>query len=193
MPIKIRRGAAGDASPLIMFTGFTTSNQSASNISNMVSRVQPRINPSDPDLVDVLDVFSTETNGYDTFELDSIHYTEWLDKDDNTFQNAGDVVGYIDGEILSYTGAVSQRLATPLTIPLQITINSGDSFELKVNSITFGAIFWDESTFISGVEVSPYDRRIIRGTINTPGTYNFAYDATNMNGITSSIATVNVL
>ena len=37
MPIKIRRGAAGDASPLIMFTGFTTSNQSAANISNMIS------------------------------------------------------------------------------------------------------------------------------------------------------------
>ena len=193
MPIKIRRGAAGDASPLIMFTGFTTSNQSAANISNMVSRVQPRINPSDPDLIDVLDILATENNGYDTFELDSIHYTEWLDGDDNTFQNAGDVVGYIDGEILSYTGAISQRRATPSVVPLQITINSGDSFELKVSNITYGAIFWDESTFISGVEVSPYDRRIIRGTINTPGTYNFAYDATNMNGITSATATVNVL
>ena len=56
MPIKIRRGTAGDASPLIMFIGFTTSDQSAANISNMVSRVQPRINPSDPDLIDVLDI-----------------------------------------------------------------------------------------------------------------------------------------
>lgn len=193
MPIKIRRGTAGDASPLIMFTGFTTSDQSAANISNMVSRVQPRINPSDPDLIDVLDILATENNGYDTFELDSIHYTEWLDRDDNTFQNAGDVVGYIDGERLSYIGAISQRRATPLVFPLQITINSGDSFELKVSNITYGSIFWDESTFTSGVEVSPYDRRIIRGTINTPGTYNFAYDATNMNGITSATATVNVL
>lgn len=193
MPIKIRRGTAGDASPLIMFTGFTTSDQSAANISNMVSRVQPRINPSDPDLIDVLDILSTESNGYDTFELDSIHYTEWLDRDDNPFQNAGDVVGYIDGERLSYIGAISQRRATPLVFPLQITINSGDSFELKVSNITYGSIFWDESTFTSGVEVSPYDRRIIRGTINTPGTYNFAYDATNMNGITSATATVNVL
>lgn len=193
MPIKIRRGTAGDASPLIMFTGFTTSDQSAANISNMVSRVQPRINPSDPDLIDVLDILATENNGYDTFELDSIHYTEWLDRDDNPFQNAGDVVGYIDGERLSYIGAISQRRATPLVFPLQITINSGDSFELKVSNITYGSIFWDESTFTSGVEVSPYDRRIIRGTINTPGTYNFAYDATNMNGITSATATVNVL
>lgn len=193
MPIKIRRGTAGDASPLIMFTGFTTSDQSAANISNMVSRVQPRINPSDPDLIDVLDILATENNGYDTFELDSIHYTEWLDRDDNPFQNAGDVVGYIDGERFSYIGAISQRRATPLVFPLQITINSGDSFELKVSNITYGSIFWDESTFTSGVEVSPYDRRIIRGTINTPGTYNFAYDATNMNGITSATATVNVL
>ena len=125
--------------------------------------------------------------------MDSIHYSEWLDLDDNTFQNSGDVVGYIQGQILSYSGALSQRLATPLTVGISTTINSGDSFEIKVNSITYGAIFWDESTFVTGVEVSPYDRRIVRGTINTPGTYNFAYDATNINGITSDVVTVNVL
>lgn len=193
MPIKISRGIAGDSSPMIIFSGKGTNDQSAANGTNMMSRIQPRINLSDPDLVDVVDLVATESNGYETFELESIHYSDWLDADDNTFSNSGDVVGYIDGQILSYSGALAQRLATPLAVPLQITINSGDSFELKVSNITYGAIFWDESTFISGVEVSPYDRRIIRGTINTPGTYNFAYDATNMNGITSATATVNVL
>ena len=193
MSIKITCGPAGMGSSIIIFSGVSSEGNSSANIINSVIGVAARLNEYDSDLVEVIDVYGTINRGHDTLDVQPTHYSQWVDEDDNPFQNAGDVLGYIDGCRLGYLGHQSAITRTPRIGVAGALVGVGSFFETSISTMTTGAIFWDESTFVPGVEVSRFDRRKISGTISSTGTYNFAYTASNLNGDSSGVLTVTVL
>lgn len=193
MAIKITPGPTGPGASVIIFDGVSADGQGSVNIVNHRARVQARISSLDPDLVEVVDLLQRNSAGGEILDVSGVHYDQWLDADDNTFQNAGDVVGYIDGLRLSFIATRLAALATPRIGNVEILVGVGSSFELAVEGTSYGAIYWDESTFVPGVEVSRYDRRKISGTISSTGVYNFGYTLSNINGNSSGTAVVNVL
>ena len=193
MAIKITGGPAGAGSPLIIFEGSASDGTTSANIVNSVVRVEARVNSLDSDYLEILDLFATTANGFDTLDVQPLHYSEWEDRDGNTFANTGDVKGYIDGFKPAYLASRRASKATPTILPISVSVSSGSSFSATVNNLTYGAIFWDESTFVSGVEVSRFDRRKISGTISSTGTYNFGYTVANLNGNSVGIVTVTVV
>ena len=187
MAIKITPGPAGPGASVIIFDGTSADGNMSVNIVNHRARVQARVNIDDADLVEIVDLVSRNSSGVQLLDVQPTHYDQWLDEDDNTFQNAGDVVGYIDGLRLSYIAEAIQRRSAQLVSPIGITTDSGESFEVTVAGTSYGSIYWDESTFVSGVEVSAYDRRKISGTISSTGTYNFGYTlSTSMETVSAS-------
>lgn len=193
MPIKITPGPTGPGASVIIFDGVSADGQTSANIVNHRARVQARISSIDSNLVEVVDLLQRNSLGGEILDIGSVHYDQWLDADGNTFQNAGDVVGYIDGLRLSYIATRLNLTAAPTIGSVETTVGVGNSFVLAVEGSSYGAIYWDESTFVSGVEVSRYDRRKISGTISSTGVYNFGYTLSNINGNNSGTAVVNVV
>ena len=188
MAIKIRRGLYGDTSPYIFFTGSSSDGNTAASVRNYIITVTAQLDPANSDNVQVKDLYLSEGNGYDTFEVQSTPYTEWVDHEDNTFASATEVVDYINLSISQGVDQVDDLIATP-------RVGSGSNlYGVGVNnlftvdgSIDLGvSYYWDETTFPNGVEVSRYDRRKITGIITEVGTYTVAYEVVNPNGITTT-------
>ncbi len=188
MAIKIRRGLYGDTSPYIFFTGSSSNGNTAASVRNYIITVTAQLDPANSDNVQVKDLYLSEGNGYDTFEVQSTPYTEWVDHEDNPFASAVEVVDYINLSISQGVDQVDDLTATP-------RVGAGSSsYGVIVNNLfTLDAAldlgvsyFWDETTFPNGVEVSRYDRRKVSGIITEAGTYTLAYEVINLNGITST-------
>ena len=192
MAIKITSGPAGSGSPTIIFLGAASNGNGSVNISNVANRITARINTTDADYVEVVDDFLTFSNGTEMLDIQPTHYSEWVDEDDNTFQNSGDIIGYIDG--FKLTAAYHATYVRTLQVlpnchhnTSTVDVTVGTAFTFSASNYHNGiGFFWDESSFPNGVEVSRYDRRVISGIITQAGSYDIDLDVVNQSGITSA-------
>lgn len=193
MAIQITRGPRGDGSPIISFVGQDSIDQQAADRFSFVQSITPQVNPLDANAVDVVDTSSTLTNGYPTYLLSGVDYTEWLDRDGNSFSSALEVVTYIQDQIGGTISILEDKILAPLAISTTINVSANTPFEFDASREGGCGYFWDNNGFPPEVEVNPLDRRKISGIMTVTGLYAVQYEVANVNGITSSTVYINVL
>lgn len=193
MTIQITRGPRGDGSPIISFIGRDSNNQQPSDLFSFVQTISPQINSVNTDNVDISDVSGTLTNGYPTYVLFDVPYTDWVDRDLNTFANASEVVNYIRGQLDTSINIIQERSFALSGISSTITVGVNSFFEFDASYQKASGYFWDRSTIPNGLDVSRYDRRKLSGIITTTGSYQVFYEVSNVNGAVNTNVTINVV
>jgi hypothetical protein len=195
MTIRIHRGILGELSPFILFTGRASDGTTSTNGANRINGISVQYNTDDADYIDIVDDGLTTSNNHTTFDVYKVHYSEWLDVDDNSFGSAENVVQYIEQQITSSQDRISFSQATAHTltgIPETVSASVGVAFTYNANYYNGVSYFWDEVSFPAGVEVSRYDRRKISGIVTQTGSYTINFQVANHNGTVPTSVIVDV-
>ena len=193
MTIQITRGPQGSRSPVISFVGTASDGTSSADVFNNVFNITAIVNIADTDRVDVYNNNLTATAGETIYVIRGVSYTDWIDENGNTFDSAIDVVAYINNQATESVTNLINRVSSPIGGGQVVTVGVNSSFEYKAQYQGGAGFYWSESSFPPNVEVSRYDRRKISGTISSTGSYVIDYEVANVNGITSSFVTINVV
>ena len=102
MPIRIHRGPGGSNSPFVSFVGVSSDSGSASSNFNFVENIKAEIS-GDPDKVDIVNRMATDYSPHTVYEIQEVHYTDWLDDDGNPFTSAVGVASYINSFAYDYS------------------------------------------------------------------------------------------
>jgi len=193
MTIRIARGPRGAASPFLVFYGSTSNSASSTNTVNFVNNILAGVNATDANAVDVLDQYATLGAGTQVFDVLAAPYDEWEDLDGNSFASAADVVSYINTLASEMNDAVTTRVNPPADASDTISVTQNASFTHSVYQEGVTGYYWEPAGFPNGVSVVEGDRRRITGVITQTGSYNIAYEAGSISGITTNTLTINVL
>ena len=184
MTIKISFGLRGENSPFIAFLGISSIGQSSP--SNLVSVNGINAGTTGSNLVNVENTFETDRSDTTFYELFNVHYSNFIDDNNEAFNDASEVADYINDKAELLAGNTSLRFSRLNVGVTTIAVSSGVAFTHSITDAGLLSIFWDRDTFPSGVAVSPFDRRKVTGTISSVGDYYLSYDKANAVGITTS-------
>ena len=145
------------------------------------------------ELVNVENTFESGRSDTTVYELFNVHYSNFIDDNDEAFNDASEVADYINDKAELLAENVSLRFSRLNVGFSTISVSSGVAFTHSVTDPGLLSIFWNRDTFPSGVSVSPFDRRKITGTISSVGDYYLAYDKSNAVGITTSSLHIEVV
>lgn len=191
MTIKISFGLRGENSPFITFLGISSIGQSSASTVVSVSGINAGTTGSE--LVNVENTFESGRSDTTVYELFNVHYSNFIDDNDEAFNDASEVADYINDKAELLAENVSLRFSRLNVGFSTISVSSGVAFTHSVTDPGLLSIFWNRDTFPSGVSVSPFDRRKITGTISSVGDYYLAYDKSNAVGITTSSLHIEVV
>ena len=184
MTIKISFGLRGENSPFIAFLGISSIGQSSP--SNLVSVSGINAGTTGSDLVNVENTFETGRGDTTFYELFHVHYSNFVDDNDEVFNDASEVADYINDKAELLEGNVALRFNRLNVGVTTIAASSGVAFTHSITDAGLLSIFWDRDSFPSGVTVSPFDRRKVTGTISSVGVYYLLYEKANAVGISTS-------
>ena len=89
MTIKISFGLRGENSPFITFLGISSIGQSSASTVVSVSGINAGTTGSE--LVNVENTFESGRSDTTVYELFNVHYSNFIDDNDETFNNASEV------------------------------------------------------------------------------------------------------
>jgi hypothetical protein len=172
------------------FLGVSSEGQSSPSQLISVNAVSAGINSTNNSNIDILNIYLNHSTGY---ELADVSYTEFRDESNNPFIDAQSVVDYINDRAQVAQENVSLFFNYRPFVVNQITVGQNILFDYKIADPGLLSIFWEESTFPSGVTVSEYDHRIVSGTISSTGDYYLQYEKANAVGITTAVLHIDVI
>lgn len=193
MAIQITRGPRGDGSPIISFVGQDSDDQQAADRFSFVQAITPQINSLDANAVDIVDTTATLSNGFPTYLLLGVDYTEWLDRDGNPFADALEVVTYIQDQSGGAINILEEITSPPVAITTSITVGVNSYFEFDASHEGGCGYFWDRGSIPPTVTVGSVDRRKVSGIMTMTGTYGLQCEVANVNGITTTTFYIDVL
>ena len=193
MTIKISFGLRGENSPFMGFIGISSTGQSSPSSIVSVDSITANVSVANTNGVTIINSNIGENQDVIAYELHNVDYRDFRDDNNSSFISAESVVDYINTEIQLITDNIILRYTKlPNTVGI-LTVAQNVQFQYKLPDPGVLSIFWDESTFPSGVDVSHFDNRILHGTITTTGDYYLEYDKTNATGITTSTLHIEVI
>ena len=193
MTIRIRKGPGNGSSPLIRFLGISSEGTSSVSQFNLITNVSAQINAFDANSVDILNLeLTSQNNGTAVFELEEVSFGEWRDEDNNTFSSAVEVVQYVDGLVAEASDKLNRYSSQPVGVASVFSAarNTPISFKFMVDNAV--AYYWNEGDFPAGLTVSPYDQRILQGSIAFPGNYSIQCEVANIVGVTTDFVQLNI-
>lgn len=176
------------------FIGLSSTGQSSPNSLIAVDSVSANVSAANTNGVNIInDRVGENQGGIIAYELHNIDYRDFRGDNNSSFISAESVVDYINTEIqLIKDNIILRYTKLPNTVGI-LTVAHDVQFQYKLPDPGILSLFWDESTFPPGVDVSHFDNRIINGTITTTGDYYLYYDKTNATGITTSTLHIEVI
>ena len=172
------------------FLGVSSEGQSSPSQLISVNAVSAGINTVNNSHIDVTNSYVNGNTGYELFDVD---YNQFRDDNNNTFTDAQAVVDYINDRSQVAKDNVSLYFTPSTSAVNQITVSQSTAFDYQIPDIGLISIFWEESSFPSGVTVSQYDHRVVSGTISSTGDYYLFYEKTNSVGISTSTLHIEVV
>ena len=194
MPIKISPGPGGDNSLLVALSGVSTEQSTATNYFNFHPSIYAQLAPGLPDHVEIVNVPATDANGFTVRRIGPLHYSDWRDRDDNSFSSALEVISYVT-DLIATLDISTERLTTSPAArsTTSLVVGAGNPLSYKHTHPAGVSYFWSESTVPSDLSISNYDNRIVSGVINTPGIYILEVEVANAIGITTDSIEITVV
>ena len=176
------------------FIGVSSTGQSAPSSIIPVDSVAASVSIANTNGVNITNErVGDNQGGLTAYELHNVDYRDFRGDNNSSFTSAEAVADYINTEIqLIQDNIILRYTKLPNTVGI-LTVAHSVQFQYKLPDAGILSVFWDETTFPSGVDVSHFDNRILNGTITTPGDYYLEYDKTNATGITTSTLHIEVI